>query len=40
VKGVHAGFPSPGSGELYKQETAEFVARVERLLAENQTAQR
>jgi thiol-disulfide isomerase/thioredoxin len=40
VRGVHAGFPSPGSGELYKQETGEFVARVEKLLAENQTSAR
>lgn len=35
VHAVHAGFPSPGSGELYKKETEEFVARVEKLLAEN-----
>lgn len=35
VHGVHAGFPSPGSGVLYKKETEEFVARVEKLLAEN-----
>jgi thiol-disulfide isomerase/thioredoxin len=38
VKGVHAGFPSPGSGELYTQETSEFAVKVERLLAENQTS--
>jgi len=37
VRAVHAGFPSPGSGELYKKETEEFIARVEKLLAENQT---
>jgi thiol-disulfide isomerase/thioredoxin len=35
VKGVHAGFPGPGSAELYRQEKEEFVAKVERLLAEN-----
>ena len=40
VKGVHAGFPSPGSGDLYKKEKAEFVATVERLLAENQRSQK
>ena len=38
VRGAHAGFPSPGSGELYKQEKDEFVAKVEKLLAENQLA--
>jgi hypothetical protein len=36
VKGVHAGFPSSGSGDLYQKEKAEFAATVERLLAENQ----
>jgi peroxiredoxin len=40
VRGAHAGFPGPGSGELYKQETGEFVAKVEKLLAENQTSAR
>jgi hypothetical protein len=40
VKGVHAGFPSSGSGDLYKQEKAEFVSTVERLLAENQKSSR
>lgn len=40
VHGVHAGFPGPGSGELYKQETEEFVAKVKKLLAENQTEAR
>jgi thiol-disulfide isomerase/thioredoxin len=40
VKKVHAGFPSPGSGVLFEQAKAEFVAEVERLLAENQTASR
>jgi peroxiredoxin len=34
VKGVHSGFPSPGSGVMYKQETDEFIAKVQHLLAE------
>lgn len=38
VRAVHAGFPGPGSGELYKQETEEFTDRLEKLLAENQTS--
>jgi hypothetical protein len=37
---VHAGFPRPGSGDSYKKEKAEFVATVERLLAENQRSQK
>ena len=40
VRGAHAGFPSPGSGELYKLEIHDFTARVEKLLAENQTSAR
>ena len=40
VKFVHAGFPSPGSGKLYQQEKKEFIAKVEQLLAANQTASR
>jgi len=40
VRGAHAGFPSPGSGELYRQEKENFVAKVEKLLAENQTSAR
>lgn len=40
VKSVHAGFPSPGSGELFKKEKAEFVAKVEQLLAGNQVSSR
>ena len=40
VKSVHAGFPSPGSGALYKRDKEEFVATVERLLAENQTSRK
>jgi thiol-disulfide isomerase/thioredoxin len=35
VKAVHSGFPSPGSGKLYKDETDEFVAKVEQLLGRN-----
>ena len=38
VRGAHAGFPSPGSGELYRQAKEEFTAKVEKLLAENQTS--
>src|ERR1019366_7513634 len=40
VKAVHAGFPGPASGDMYKKETGEFVARVEKLLAANQSAQK
>jgi len=40
VKGVHAGFPSPGSGVLYEKEKKEFVERVEALLAQNQSAKK
>jgi len=40
VKGVHAGFPGPASGDLYKQTTDQFVAEIEKLLAENHTASR
>jgi len=35
VRGVHAGFPSKASGELYDQAKQEFAHQVERLLAEN-----
>jgi thiol-disulfide isomerase/thioredoxin len=38
VKSVHAGFPSPGSGQLYQRDKDEFVATVERLLSDNQTS--
>jgi thiol-disulfide isomerase/thioredoxin len=38
VKFVHAGFPRPGSGELYKKQKEEFIAKVEQLLIANQTA--
>ena len=34
VRGVHAGFPSPGSGDFYKQAERDITAQVERLLAE------
>jgi thiol-disulfide isomerase/thioredoxin len=40
VRGVHAGFPSPGSGELYKETKEKFTSTVEKLLAENQTSSR
>ncbi len=38
VRFVHAGFPGPASGELYRQATHEFSSQVESLLAENRTA--
>lgn len=34
VRVVHAGFPSPGSGEYYEQAEREITGHVERLLAE------
>ena len=34
VRGVHAGFPSPGSGEFYRKAEREITGQVERLLAE------
>ena len=34
VKGVHAGFAGPGSGELYRKQREEFIATVERLLGD------
>ena len=34
VRGVHAGFPSPGSGEFYRKAERGIIAEVERLLAE------
>jgi thiol-disulfide isomerase/thioredoxin len=40
VKAVHAGFPGPGSGELYKRDTDEIVSTVERLLAADESAQK
>jgi thiol-disulfide isomerase/thioredoxin len=38
VRFVHAGFPGPASGDLYRQATREFYAQVESLLAENRTS--
>jgi thiol-disulfide isomerase/thioredoxin len=35
VKAVHAGFPSPGSGDFYSKAEREVTAIVERLLAES-----
>jgi thiol-disulfide isomerase/thioredoxin len=40
VRFVHAGFPGPASGELYRQAAHEFQSQVESLLAENHTASR
>ena len=40
VQSVHSGFPGPASGELYKQETEQFTATVERLLRANQSSSR
>jgi thiol-disulfide isomerase/thioredoxin len=34
VRGVHAGFPSPGSGDFYKKAERDITSQVERLLAE------
>jgi thiol-disulfide isomerase/thioredoxin len=38
VRFVHAGFPGPASGELYKQATKEFYAQLDSLLAEKLTS--
>lgn len=35
VSSVHAGFPSTGSGDLFRQAKADFVVQVERLLGDN-----
>jgi len=40
VRFIHAGFPGPASGELYRQAAHEFYSQVESLLAENHTASR
>jgi thiol-disulfide isomerase/thioredoxin len=40
VKSVHAGFTSPGSGELYQRDRREFINTVERLLSEDQTSRK
>ena len=34
VRGVHAGFPSPGSGDFYTKAERDVTSEVERLLAE------
>jgi peroxiredoxin len=34
VRGVHAGFPSPGSGEFYTKAERDITEQIERLLAE------
>jgi peroxiredoxin len=34
VRGVHAGFPSPGSGEYYLKAKRDITTQIERLLAE------
>ena len=38
VRFVHAGFPGPASGELYREATQEFRSQVEGLLAEKLTS--
>jgi thiol-disulfide isomerase/thioredoxin len=38
VRFVHAGFPGPASGELYRQATQEFRSQVEGLLSEKLTS--
>jgi thiol-disulfide isomerase/thioredoxin len=40
VRGVHAGFPSSASGELFRQAKDEFTAEVQHLLRENQRTSR
>jgi thiol-disulfide isomerase/thioredoxin len=40
VRKVHSGFPSPGSGELYRKEKQEFVSEIQRLLSENRISSR
>jgi len=35
VRGIHAGFPSSGSGDLFREAEGQFKAEVGRLLAEN-----
>jgi hypothetical protein len=34
VRGIHSGFPSSGSGDLFRQAKDEFNVEVGRLLAE------
>ena len=40
VRSVHAGFPSIGSGDLFREAKADFIVQVERLLAEAAGSQR
>lgn len=40
VQSVHSGFPGPASGELYKKETEQFTATVERLLRAHHASSR
>ena len=40
VKAVHAGFPSAGSGELYRQAKRSFITSVEGLLGQNRMTRR
>jgi thiol-disulfide isomerase/thioredoxin len=40
VKTVHAGFPSPGSGELYTKAREEFVSTVTELLSAREVSAR
>jgi hypothetical protein len=40
VKLIHAGFAAPASGEFHQQVKAQFIATIEKLLAENATAAR
>ncbi len=37
VRAIHAGFPSPGSGEFYAKAEREVTELVERLLAEKES---
>jgi hypothetical protein len=38
VHSVHAGFPSTGSGDLFRQAKVDFITEVERLLADKASA--
>jgi thiol-disulfide isomerase/thioredoxin len=38
VKGIHAGFASPASGDFHRQLRREFTAKIEQLLAERASA--
>jgi len=40
VKFVHAGFPSSGSGDMFRQAKEDYSARVEKLLRQNQRTAR